>query len=106
MISKRIISFVGISGVGKTTFAQSYNPGDYFHYSVDYAISLLIEKDIKKSLNLESDHDLKFKVSDLKERFFYATDCNLQEIFFKGGKLNLVRCPKRGLVIFWGEDSA
>ena len=26
--------------------------------------------------------------------------------YFKGGKLDLAKCHKRGLVIFWGEDSA
>jgi dephospho-CoA kinase len=64
---KNIISLVGMSGVGKTTFAHSFNSNEYFHYSVDYVIGLLIKNDIIKSLDIPQGFkiDLDFKVSNL-----------------------------------------
>lgn len=56
---KNIVSLVGMSGVGKTTFAMSQNPNEYFHYSVDYIIGQhLLKGDIlqdicKKIINNE-----------------------------------------------------
>lgn len=44
-MSKKIISLVGMSGVGKTFFAIQQNPSHYFHYSVDYIIGQYLLKD-------------------------------------------------------------
>lgn len=55
---KNIISLIGMSGSGKTTFATSCNPSDYFHYSVDYIIGQhLLCDDILSDVLLKIDSD-------------------------------------------------
>lgn len=56
---KNIISLVGMSGVGKTTFAMSQNPNEYFHYSVDYIIGQYLLKDeILNDISIKIANDL------------------------------------------------
>ncbi|MDR2527187.1 MAG: hypothetical protein LBC92_04930 [Rickettsiales bacterium] len=63
MSYKNIISLVGMSGVGKTTFASSQNPSIYFHYSVDYVIGkYFLENDILECIKDKINSKLVYKL--------------------------------------------
>ncbi len=92
-MKNKIISLVGMSGVGKTSFAGKLHPNSHFHYCVDYAIQEFYLKDSLENTgksainNLSAMANFLGKIGDEKSGGMdYKTFCTRQDLYMNAEK--------------------